>query len=171
MQRMVLRFVALAATAVFAAGACSSAATPAPTQPPANASATPATVVASDTASSTPVPSAASATASAVAPGLGGTWDGTWKDTTPDQSNGTFVITWTQNGNVLSGNIVVNGTPCLSGGKITGAVNGSTISFGAVSGATTIAYDGAISGNTMKGTYAAAASCASAKGTWEAVKK
>jgi hypothetical protein len=172
MERMVSRVAVLAATVIVVVGACSSAATPGPTQPPANTSAIPSTATQPPaTAIATSVPSAPAATASAALPGLGGTWHGTWTNTTPDKSSGTFVINWTQNGSALSGSIVVKGTPCLGNATITGALDGSAISFGAVSGATNIAYDGTVSGNTMKGTYKAAASCASAKGTWEATKQ
>jgi hypothetical protein len=89
---------------------------------------------------------------------------------TPDQVSGTFALTWTQSGNALTGTIVVKGTPCLSAATVSGTVNGSTISFGAVSGKNTVVYDGTISGSTMKGTYTAPAGCGDAKGTWQAAK-
>src|SRR5439155_22296049 len=60
---------------------------------------------------------------------LSGTWSGTWKDTT-DPAEGTFKLTWQQSGPTLSGTITIAGTPCLGGGQIAGALNGSTISFG-----------------------------------------
>jgi hypothetical protein len=90
---------------------------------------------------------------------------------TPDQVAGTFTLTWTQNFNILTGNIVVKGTPCLTGATVSGSVSGSTITFGAVSGTHTVVYDGTVSGTTMKGTYTAPAACVDAKGTWAATKK
>jgi hypothetical protein len=54
---------------------------------------------------------------------------------------------------------------------VSGTINGSTISFGAVSGTQTVVYDGSISGTTMTGTYTAPAACVDAKGTWTATKK
>lgn len=183
MQRVVLRAAVLAAGLVLAVQACSSTATPPPTglatQPAASASQAAASQAAA-TAASLP-PATPEATASPVqspppspspAPaGLAGTWNGTWKDTSPDTSGGTFVLTWTQDGNALTGNIVVKGTPCLTAATITGSVNGSAISFGAVSGKNTVVYNGSISGSTMKGSYVAPAACADAKGTWAATRK
>jgi hypothetical protein len=90
---------------------------------------------------------------------------------TPDQVGGSFVLTWTQSGNALSGGIVVKGTPCLSVAVVTGSVSGSTISFGAVSGKNTVVYNGTISGSTMQGTYIAPAACVDAHGKWTATKK
>ncbi len=100
--------------------------------------------------------------------GLSGTWSGTWKNTTPDKAQGTFKLTWQQSGSVLTGTITIAGTPCLTGGHITGALNGSTISFGVVKGAVEVAYTGSVSGTTMSGTYAT--SCGSAVGNWQAKK-
>jgi hypothetical protein len=62
---------------------------------------------------------------------------------------------------------VVTGAGCLTNGTVTGTLNGSSITFGAVSGAVTITYSGAISGNTMQGTYDAP-TCGNAKGNWSA---
>jgi|KBSSwiStaDraftv2_1062776.scaffolds.fasta_scaffold137931_2 hypothetical protein len=101
--------------------------------------------------------------------GLSGTWTGTWGNQTPDQSTGTFTLTWSQNGNNLAGTITITGTPCLSGGSITGSVSGSTITFGAVQGEVEVKYSGSIAGQSMSGTYQT--DCGNAKGTWNAVKK
>ena len=98
---------------------------------------------------------------------LSGTWSGTWKDTT-DPAEGTFKLTWQQSGPTLSGTITIAGTPCLGGGQIAGALNGSTISFGVVKGAVEVAYTGSVSGTTMSGTYTT--SCGNAQGNWEAKK-
>jgi len=111
---------------------------------------------------STPAPSEAP-----TAAGLAGVWNGTWQDTSPDTSSGTFAVTFTVVGNNLAGSIAVKGTPCLTSGTVTGMVNGSTISFGAVSGKVTITYDGSVSGSKMAGTYSAP-TCGNAKGNWAA---
>ncbi len=110
----------------------------------------------------TPAPSAA-----ATPVGLGGQWSGTWTDTSPDTSGGTFALTWTQTGNTLSGTINVVGAACLTAGNVTGTINGSAISFGAVSGQVTITYTGSIAGTKMQGTYDAP-TCGNAKGNWSA---
>jgi hypothetical protein len=76
-------------------------------------------------------------------------------------------VTFTQNGAQLSGSINVTGAGCLTKGSVTGTLTGSSISFGAVSGAVTITYSGTITGNTMQGTYDAP-SCGNVKGNWSA---
>jgi hypothetical protein len=166
MKRSLLSFVALAALTPLL-WACSSAATasPAATSQPVQ------TVLA---ATATPAPVATDTTVPSAAPtalGLGGQWSGTWTDTSPDSSSGTFSLTWTQTGSTLAGTIKVDGTPCLTGGAVTGTINGSTISFGAVAGRVTITYDGSITGaGKMGGTYSASDACASAKGNWTATQ-
>ena len=65
---------------------------------------------------------------------------------------------------------MITGTPCITGGTVSGTVTGSKISFGVVSGETQIVYDGSISGTTMQGTYVAPARCGDAKGSWTASK-
>jgi hypothetical protein len=100
---------------------------------------------------------------------LSGTWAGTWANQVPDQSTGSFTVTWTQNGNALTGSITISGTPCLSGGSITGSVNGATISFGAVQGQVTVEYSGTVASTTMSGTYAT--DCGKARGSWTATRK
>lgn len=99
---------------------------------------------------------------------LSGTWSGTWANQTPDDSTGSFTLTWTQTGSQLSGSITITGTPCLTGGAITGSTDGQTISFGAVSGEVTVAYDGTVAGSTMSGSYGT--ECGDARGTWSAAR-
>ncbi len=166
MHRIALRAILLGVVFVLVLGACSTTGTATPTPAP--------------TAAATPLPSSAPTGAATSVPtpavsnpseGLTGTWNGTWQDTTPDQAGGTFVLTWTQNGNALSGNIVVSGTPCLSAATVSGTVNGAAISFGAVSGTNTVTYNGTVSGSTMQGGYTAPSACEDAQGTWTATKQ
>jgi hypothetical protein len=100
--------------------------------------------------------------------GLAGTWSGTWTNSTPDDATGTFELKWTQDGAKLDGTIQIDGTPCLTGGSITGKVRGDSINFGVVSGQVEVNYAGTVSGNEMSGTYAT--SCGDASGDWQAVK-
>ena len=116
---------------------------------------------------STPPPATTPPTQAAT--GLSGTWSGHWANSVPDQSTGSFTISWTQSGDQLSGTIVINGTPCLTGGSITGTVHGSSITFGAVHGEVSVDYTGAVAGNTMSGTYAT--DCGHARGAFTASKK
>jgi len=166
--------IAGAALIALIVGACSSTGateTPAPTVAP---TAAPTAMVLPATAVPTPTtePTASETAAASATPapaGLSGQWSGAWQDTSPDQSGGTFVVTWTQTGSVLAGSIMVKGTPCLTTGQVTGSLSGSSISFGAVSGRVTISYTGTVASDTMKGTYSAP-TCGNAKGNWSATK-
>jgi hypothetical protein len=115
-------------------------------------------------ASTPPVP-----IASPSSSGLSGQWVGTWANQTPDHSTGALSLTWTQTGSALAGTITIDGTPCLSGGSITGTVIGNAIQFGTVSGQVVVNYTGQISGATISGTYET--DCGNARGSWTANKQ
>jgi hypothetical protein len=121
----------------------------------------------SPTATSPPSPTP-STSASGNLGALTGSWKGTWVNESPQTAVGTFTLSWAQQGTNLFGAIGVVGSTCLSGGNVTGSVNGSSLSFGAVEGNNMINYTGTYSGNTMSGTYISA--CGNSKGTWSAVK-
>ena len=121
----------------------------------------------SNTPSSSPNTSP-SPPASASLGALTGSWKGTWVNESPQTAVGTFTLSWAQQGNQLFGAIGVVGSTCLSGGNVTGTVNGTSLSFGAVEGNNMINYTGTYSGNTMSGTYISA--CGNSKGSWSAVK-
>jgi hypothetical protein len=162
MKKSPFHMVALSATLALLFAACStSAATSSPTSPAMPGSAEP---------SAMESPAATSEAPSAV--GLAGDWSGTWQDTSPDDSTGTFSLTWTQSGSGLSGTISVGGTPCIGDGTVTGTLNGSSITFGAVSGQIQISYTGSVSSDmqTMQGTYSAPEACGNATGNWTATK-
>ena len=99
---------------------------------------------------------------------LTGAWKGTWTNTSPQTAVGTFVLTWAQQGNLLFGAIGVIGSNCIDAGNVSGNVDGSKISFGAVEGDTSIFYDGVVTGTIMTGTYRS--DCGNSTGTWTAVK-
>jgi hypothetical protein len=140
------------------------------------ASATPVAVAGTATAKPTTIATTAAATPTATAAstdaafGLGGIWGGEYVSTSTPGSTGTFILDWTQTGSALSGTISVTNTPCVSEGTITGTVEGSQITFGAVEGAYSIAYEGTVSGDSMSGTYSSP-SCGNAAGTWQAAKQ
>ena len=118
----------------------------------------------------TPMPTLASEGPPATDPAgtdLAGPWAGTWESTTSPGATGTFLIEFTQTGNLLSGTITVNDTPCLTEGTISGALTGNQIAFGAVEAEQEVAYAGTVQGDTMSGTYSAPA-CDQGAGTWEA---
>ncbi|MEA2556202.1 MAG: hypothetical protein QOI60_1533 [Actinomycetota bacterium] len=103
-----------------------------------------------------------------TASALAGRWKGTWTNTSGDAASGSFQIDWTQHGSKLAGTIAITGTPCLTGGHITGTVKGSAIDFGVVSGTYQVDYKGSLSGADMSGSYST--DCGNGKGTWEATK-
>jgi hypothetical protein len=115
-----------------------------------------------------PPPTASQSTGGITGSDLSGTWTGIWTNNSPDHSTGSFELQWQQQGSVLSGTITIHGTPCLTDGTITGALNGKTITFGAVAGQVQVGYTGSVSGTTMSGTYTTA--CGNAVGTWQAAK-
>jgi hypothetical protein len=171
-SRKVLLGTASTAVLLVALTACA-------TTPPGSSPSPTPSVTASDLPSATASAStAASASASpSGSPGpsasgnlgaLTGSWKGTWVNESPQTAVGTFTLSWAQQGNNLFGAIGVVGSTCLSGGNVTGTVNGNSLSFGAVEGSNMINYTGTYSGNTMSGTYASA--CGNSKGTWSAVK-
>jgi hypothetical protein len=165
--------VASAAALLVALTACAA-------KPPASAPSPSPSVTASDLPSATATVTAAAASASPSASGspgpsassnlgaLTGSWKGTWVNESPQTAVGTFTLSWAQQGSNLFGAIGVVGSTCLSGGNVTGTVNGNSLSFGAVEGSNMINYTGTYNGNTMSGTYASA--CGNSKGTWSAVK-
>lgn len=112
--------------------------------------------------SSTPPAAASTASTSASAtPSAGAGLSGTWSGHYSGAFAGTFTINWTQSGSNLSGKITLSNPPETTG--ITGALNGSTIKFGTVSGAE---YNGTVSGNSMSGSYVTARG----GGSWSATK-
>jgi len=122
--------------------------------------------VESATAASSVTPSGAAG--GSTASGVAGTWQGTWTNTSGGAASGTFQIDWQQQGSKLAGTIAITGTPCLTGGDITGTLKGDSIDFGVVSGTYQVNYKGSLSGTNMSGTYST--DCGNGKGTWKANK-
>lgn len=98
---------------------------------------------------------------------LAGKWVGTWANSKPDHSTGTITILWKQKGDSLSGTISISGTPCLTGGSITGKLRpGGSINFGVVQGQVEVNYAGLVKGDRISGNYAT--TCGNAEGEWKA---
>lgn len=135
-----------------------------PTAPVATVpSPTPAATTAATTAAS--VPAAAPAVAA-----IDGRWNGRYSSTSSPGSDGAFEVTYTTSANgQLSGSIQIHDTPCVSTGTVKGRLQGTSITFGAVHGAQTIAFTGTLSGSAMSGTYDAP-DCGHGKGTWTATR-
>jgi hypothetical protein len=95
--------------------------------------------------------------------GLSGAWSGTYSGA----FSGSFKLAWHQNGSKLNGVIQLN-----PGGisTINGTVSGNSIRFGTVGGSQIITYTGAVSGDSMSGSYKIKTSAGSANGSWSAHK-
>jgi hypothetical protein len=167
-SRKVFLGTASAAALLVTLAACATTPTvTAPSPSPSESASASASASPSTTPSSSPNTSP-SPTASGNLGALTGSWKGTWVNESPQTAVGTFTLSWAQQGTQLFGAIGVVGSTCLSGGNVTGSVNGTSLSFGAVEGSNTINYTGTYSGNSMSGTYISA--CGNSKGTWSAVK-
>jgi hypothetical protein len=117
---------------------------------------------------SAPVSIPASSSKAAGAPSFAGTWTGTYDSGKFSSTSGNFTVTFTQSGSNIMGTIEIHPS-CVPAGTVSGTVNGTTISFGQVSGSQrTVSFDGSISGNTMHGTYHSDAACGNDTGTWKA---
>ncbi|SDF33203.1 hypothetical protein SAMN04488243_1422 [Thermus arciformis] len=84
-------------------------------------------------------------------------WEGNWTSTQLQNTNGTFCIKITQNGNQISGPLYRNG---VYFGDASGTLNGNQITFGAVpAGSYEIRFTGTVSGNSASGHYTLNRSC------------
>jgi hypothetical protein len=99
--------------------------------------------------------------------GIAGTWDGTWSSTEFPVS-GTFTMTFKDTEEGFTGTIRIQGSDCVSTGKVTAAVDGTAITIGAVRAEQEIEFAGEVSDGTMSGTYRSPAGCGDDRGTWEA---
>jgi hypothetical protein len=100
---------------------------------------------------------------------LEGTWSGNW-DTDVPQVNGTFSWTIEATPNGFTGTIDIQDTSCVSNGKVDIALEGDTITIGSIQAEQPITFTGAVSGDTMSGTYDASACPPPNTGSWEAVR-
>ncbi len=159
-----LSFAVLAILIITACGG--SAATTTGSEGKTGTATTPTSVIVTETTPTQPPPTPTQANTG----GISGIWNGQWANQTPDTATGTFSVQLIQQGSTLTGNISIVGTPCLTGGSVTGTINGSAINFGVVEGQVTVNYTGTITGsNTMSGTYAT--NCGNAYGDWQATKQ
>lgn len=101
---------------------------------------------------------------------LAGHWTGRWQNSSPNSATGTFTLDWSEKGSDLSGIINIDNTPCLSSGSVIGSLDGDQITFGVVSGETTVDYTGAVNEDgSMSGTYST--TCGNARGAWQAARQ
>ena len=94
--------------------------------------------------------------------GVSGTWSGTYGGT----YHGTFTLHWTQSKSKLHGSIKITYSGQSETTTVTGKLNGTAISFGAVGPVGVISYTGSVSGSSMSGHY----TTPRGGGTWSAHK-
>ena len=92
---------------------------------------------------------AATTAVGASTSGLTGTWSGTYGGA----YHGTFTLHWTQTESRLHGLIKISYHGQSDTTTVTGKMNGSSISFGAVGPAGAVTYTGSVSGTSMSGHY------------------
>lgn len=97
---------------------------------------------------STPTPTATAAAPTTAAAAAAADVSGGWKGQYSGVYNGTFTLSWQQNGSAVNGQIVLSSPPKTF--DITGNLAGNAITFGAVGG---VSYTGTVSGSSMSGTY------------------
>lgn len=104
----------------------------------------------------------ATAAVGSATSGVGGAWSGTYGGA----YHGTFTLHWTQTGSKLHGSIKISYSGQSATTTVTGKMNGSDISFGAVGPTGVISYTGSVSGSSMSGHY----TTPGGGGTWSAHK-
>ena len=98
---------------------------------------------------------------------VAGTWEGTWESGRYDIS-GTFTMTFEPSADGFAGTIAIQDSDCVSSGDIVAALNGDTISIGAVQAEQQIDFTGTLRGDEMSGDYVSPQGCGNDAGTWEA---
>ncbi|MEO8274466.1 MAG: hypothetical protein ABI620_10405, partial [Chloroflexota bacterium] len=123
-----------------------------------------------DAPPATPVPSAGPSAPTNIT----GTWNGQWASDQYVGLTGGFTLNFAQSGSKLTGTITIVGSACISGATISGQLSGNRITFGAVKGAETVAYEGTWSGSAMSGTWAvtqaSGGECTLDSGSWQAAR-
>jgi len=84
---------------------------------------------------------------------LDGKWAGDWRSSiTRDNGNISGILT--QNGNTISGEVVITGSPCFEYGNVSGEITGSTVRLTLTSSQSSIAFSAANATSTiMRGKY------------------
>jgi hypothetical protein len=87
---------------------------------------------------------------------LTGTWSGSWASSVVPAS-GTVTANITQSGSSISGSATIIGSPCFTGGNVSGSAYGNTVTFGVLSQGGTMRanFSGVVNtaGSMMSGSY------------------
>jgi CSLREA domain-containing protein len=83
---------------------------------------------------------------------ISGSWSGTW-ESKDGISGGSVSANFDQSDTSFIGSVTIGNSLCISNADVSGTVSGSGISFGVVSGASTITFAATVTLNSMDGTY------------------
>lgn len=101
--------------------------------------------------------------------GITGNWSGSWASNFG--MGGDIEFAPQQSGTAVTGNATMTGSPCFSGGSVTGTVSGASVAIGVLAGAgqqVDLAGTVAPDGTAMGGNYTVSGGlCDGDSGTWE----
>ena len=144
------------------------------TEPPPSASAPPSPSRSSSASSSPPAtPSPriqANGGPAAASLDITGAWTGSYQSATSAGPQVYFTVTFVPTGSDITGSIMIAGH-CVNRGTITGQLDGTRITFGAIKAAETITFDGTLAADSMTGKYQFGAGCGDDSGTWTATRR
>ncbi|HEX8791768.1 MAG TPA: hypothetical protein VF765_12520 [Polyangiaceae bacterium] len=101
---------------------------------------------------------------------VSGTWTTTWTSVSGQVGHGSMQLA--QDGSSVSGTTLVENSPCLANGDVSGSVAGDQLSGAMTAGAIQITFDSTVQGTQMSGTYDAvsAGACTGDTGTFVATR-
>ena len=101
---------------------------------------------------------------------VSGAWTATWTSVSGQVGHGSMQLV--QDGSSVSGTTLVQNSPCLANGDVSGSVAGDQLSGAMTAGGTSITFDSTIDGSQMSGTYDAvsAGACTGDTGTFVATR-
>jgi hypothetical protein len=101
---------------------------------------------------------------------VSGTWTATWTSVSGQVGHGSLQLV--QDGSSISGTALVQNSPCLANGDVSGSVAGDELSGAMTAGGASITFDTTVDGSQMSGTYdaVAAGACTGDTGTFVAMR-
>jgi hypothetical protein len=96
---------------------------------------------------------------------VSGTWNATWTSRSGQIGQGTMLLTQSASG--VTGTAVVDGSPCLANGDVSGSLAGDQLTGAMTAGGASVTFDTTVTGSQMSGTYDAvsAGACTGDTGT------
>jgi hypothetical protein len=99
-----------------------------------------------------------------------GTWTATWTSRDGQVGQGTMVLAQSASG--ITGTVVVQGSPCLANGDVSGSLAGDELTGRMTAGGASVTFDTTVAASQMSGTYDAvvAGACTGDTGTFIATR-